>query len=76
MTDLLMLPVSLPHLSLDTTIVCVNEPVPVPPDSSVSERRHKDREERMSLVLWRRPMVTLNYFLLETLITLKDWTLK
>ncbi|XP_046891582.1 vacuole membrane protein 1 [Hypomesus transpacificus] len=45
-------------------------------DSSVSERRHKDREERLSVVLWRRPVVTLHYFLLETLITLKEWTLK
>uniref|UniRef100_A0A8C8JUI5 VTT domain-containing protein n=1 Tax=Oncorhynchus tshawytscha TaxID=74940 RepID=A0A8C8JUI5_ONCTS len=45
-------------------------------DSAVSERRQKDREERLALVLWRRPIVTLNYFLLETFITLKEWTLK
>ena len=76
MTDLLMIPVAPPPLSLDTTIVLVNEHVPVLPDSSVSERRHKDREERLSVVLWRRPVVTLHYFLLETLITLKEWTLK
>ncbi|NP_001134916.1 vacuole membrane protein 1 [Salmo salar] len=45
-------------------------------DSAVSERRQKDREERLALVLWRRPIVTLHYFLLETFITLKKWTLK
>uniref|UniRef100_A0A4W5QC07 Vacuole membrane protein 1 n=1 Tax=Hucho hucho TaxID=62062 RepID=A0A4W5QC07_9TELE len=45
-------------------------------DSVVSERRQKDREERLALVLWRRPIVTLHYFLLETFITLKEWTLK
>lgn len=45
-------------------------------DSSTSEKRQKDREERLSLVLWRRPIVTLHYFLLETLITLKEWASK
>uniref|UniRef100_A0A8C8LM94 Vacuole membrane protein 1 n=1 Tax=Oncorhynchus tshawytscha TaxID=74940 RepID=A0A8C8LM94_ONCTS len=45
-------------------------------DSVVSERRQKDREERLALVLWRRPIITLHYFLLETFITLKEWTLK
>lgn len=45
-------------------------------DPSVSEKRRRDREERLSLVLWRRPILTLNYFLLETLITLKEWTIK
>uniref|UniRef100_A0A667YPB5 Vacuole membrane protein 1 n=1 Tax=Myripristis murdjan TaxID=586833 RepID=A0A667YPB5_9TELE len=45
-------------------------------DSSVRERRQKDKEERLSLVLWRRPITTLHYFLLETLIKLKEWTLK
>jgi hypothetical protein len=42
----------------------------------VSERRQKDREERLALVLWRRPIITLHYFLQETFITLKEWTLK
>ncbi|XP_062408820.1 vacuole membrane protein 1 [Sardina pilchardus] len=45
-------------------------------DSSLRERRQQDREERMSLVLWRRPVQTLQYSFLETLITLKEWTLK
>ncbi|KAL7401139.1 hypothetical protein ABVT39_023600 [Epinephelus coioides] len=45
-------------------------------DSSVRERRQKDKEERLSLVLWRRPVTTLHYFLLETLIKLKEWTFK
>ncbi|KAL0973269.1 hypothetical protein UPYG_G00201250 [Umbra pygmaea] len=45
-------------------------------DSLVSERRQKDREMRLSLVLWKRPIVTLNYFFLEMLIILNNWTLK
>uniref|UniRef100_A0A4W5NDL8 Vacuole membrane protein 1 n=1 Tax=Hucho hucho TaxID=62062 RepID=A0A4W5NDL8_9TELE len=40
---------------------------------SLSERKQRDREERVSLVLWRKPLVTLHYFLRELLITLKDW---
>uniref|UniRef100_A0A8B9H518 Vacuole membrane protein 1 n=1 Tax=Astyanax mexicanus TaxID=7994 RepID=A0A8B9H518_ASTMX len=43
-------------------------------DASVRERKQQDREERLSLVLWRRPLVTLQYSFLETLITLKEWT--
>ncbi|KAG7226114.1 hypothetical protein INR49_018725 [Caranx melampygus] len=45
-------------------------------DSSIRERRQKDKEERLSMVLWRRPVTTLHYFLLETLIKLKEWTLQ
>ncbi|KAK1899653.1 Vacuole membrane protein 1 [Dissostichus eleginoides] len=43
-------------------------------DSSVRERRQRDKEERLSLVVWRRPVTTIHYFLLETLIKLKEWT--
>lgn len=43
---------------------------------SVRERRQKDKEERLSLVLWRRPVITLHYFVLETLIKLKELTFK
>ncbi|MBN3285226.1 VMP1 protein, partial [Polyodon spathula] len=42
----------------------------------LSERKQKDREERLSLVLWKRPRITLQYFFLETLIDLKEWTIK
>ncbi|XP_056467757.1 vacuole membrane protein 1 [Gadus chalcogrammus] len=45
-------------------------------DASVRERREKDKEERLSLVLWRRPITTLQYFLLETLIKLKELAMK
>uniref|UniRef100_G3NVB8 Vacuole membrane protein 1 n=1 Tax=Gasterosteus aculeatus aculeatus TaxID=481459 RepID=G3NVB8_GASAC len=45
-------------------------------DSSVRERRQRDKEDRLSLVVWRRPVTTLHYFLLETLIKLKEWTVK
>uniref|UniRef100_A0A8C1LGA5 Vacuole membrane protein 1 n=1 Tax=Cyprinus carpio TaxID=7962 RepID=A0A8C1LGA5_CYPCA len=45
-------------------------------DSSLRERKQLDREERLSLVLWKRPFTTLQYFCIETLITLKEWTWK
>lgn len=45
-------------------------------DALLKERRQKDKEERLSLVLWRRPLTTLQYFLLETLIKLKELTYK
>lgn len=46
------------------------------PDSALKERRQKDKEERLSLVVWRRPVTTLHYFLLETFVKLKEWTYK
>ncbi|KAK7882893.1 hypothetical protein WMY93_029067 [Mugilogobius chulae] len=45
-------------------------------DSILRERRLKEKEERLSLVLWRNPVTTLHYFFLETLIKLKELTLK
>ncbi|KAK2537368.1 Vmp1 [Columba guinea] len=46
-------------------------------DSSLlSERKRRDREERLNIVLWKQPLVTLQYFFLETLINLKEWTIK
>lgn len=45
-------------------------------DSLIRDRRLRDKEERLSLILWRRPVTTLHYFLLETLIKLKELTLK
>ncbi|NXP27970.1 VMP1 protein, partial [Scytalopus superciliaris] len=46
-------------------------------DSSVlSERKRREREERLNIVLWKQPLVTLQYFSLETLINLKEWTIK
>uniref|UniRef100_A0A672KWI5 Vacuole membrane protein 1-like n=1 Tax=Sinocyclocheilus grahami TaxID=75366 RepID=A0A672KWI5_SINGR len=45
-------------------------------DSSLRERKQLDKEERLSLVLWKRPFTTLQYFCIETLITLKEWTWK
>lgn len=47
-----------------------------PTDSSLRDRRLRDKEERLSLVLWKKPVTTLHYFLLETLIKLKELTLK
>ncbi|KAM9117837.1 vacuole membrane protein 1 isoform 2-T3 [Pangshura tecta] len=40
------------------------------------ERKRRDREERQNIVLWRQPLITLQYFFLETLINLKEWTIK
>ncbi|XP_029467402.1 vacuole membrane protein 1 isoform X1 [Rhinatrema bivittatum] len=44
--------------------------------SLLSERKRWEREERQSIVLWRQPFITLQYFFLETLINLKEWTIK
>ena len=46
------------------------------PDAAARERRQKDKEGRLSLVLWKRPVTTLQYFLLETLVKLKELALK
>ncbi|KAJ8342865.1 hypothetical protein SKAU_G00327930 [Synaphobranchus kaupii] len=43
---------------------------------SLAERKRRDREERLELLLWKKPLLTLQYFLLESLITLKEWTCK
>lgn len=39
----------------------------------VDDRKQRDREEREALVLWKKPLLTLHYFTLELLITLKGW---
>ncbi|XP_072273406.1 vacuole membrane protein 1 [Pyxicephalus adspersus] len=44
--------------------------------SFMNERKRRDREERQSIVLWRKPFITLQYFFLETLINLKELSLK
>ncbi|XP_045895630.1 vacuole membrane protein 1-like isoform X1 [Micropterus dolomieu] len=43
------------------------------PELSVDDRKQRDREERESLVLWKKPLLTLHFFTLELLITLKEW---
>ncbi|XP_070838931.1 vacuole membrane protein 1-like isoform X1 [Chaetodon trifascialis] len=40
---------------------------------SVDEATQRDREERETVVLWKKPLLTLHYFTLELLITLKEW---
>ncbi|XP_069827901.1 vacuole membrane protein 1 [Dendropsophus ebraccatus] len=46
-------------------------------DSSfLNEKKRREREERQSVVLWRKPFITLQYFILETLINLKEWSVK
>uniref|UniRef100_A0A8D0CMY3 Vacuole membrane protein 1 n=1 Tax=Sander lucioperca TaxID=283035 RepID=A0A8D0CMY3_SANLU len=40
---------------------------------SVDERKQRDSEERETLVVWKKPQLTLHYFTLELLITLKEW---
>ncbi|XP_039633745.1 vacuole membrane protein 1-like [Perca fluviatilis] len=40
---------------------------------SVDERKQRDSEERETLVIWKKPQLTLHYFTLELLITLKEW---
>ncbi|XP_032071760.1 vacuole membrane protein 1 [Thamnophis elegans] len=46
-------------------------------ESSLSrEQRQKEREARQSIVLWAKPILTLQYFFLETLTNAKEWTIK
>ncbi|XP_059111701.1 vacuole membrane protein 1-like [Peromyscus eremicus] len=47
-----------------------------PDPSSVHEMKRRDQEERHNIVLWRQPLITLQYFSLETLVVLKEWTSK
>ncbi|XP_059003850.1 vacuole membrane protein 1 isoform X2 [Mustela lutreola] len=44
--------------------------------SSMNEKKRRDREERQNIVLWRQPLITLQYFSLEILVILKEWTSK
>ncbi|XP_044286076.1 vacuole membrane protein 1 isoform X2 [Varanus komodoensis] len=44
--------------------------------SSLSEQKRRERDERQSIVLWKKPLLTLQYFSLETFINLKEWTIK
>ncbi|KAM3869102.1 vacuole membrane protein 1 [Diretmus argenteus] len=43
------------------------------PVLSMDERKQWDRQERQDLVLWKKPLLTLHYFTLEMLNTLKEW---
>ncbi|XP_069366027.1 vacuole membrane protein 1-like isoform X4 [Paralichthys olivaceus] len=43
------------------------------PESPVDETKPRDTEEQETPVLWKRPLLTLYYFSLELLITLKEW---
>uniref|UniRef100_A0A3P9NVI1 Vacuole membrane protein 1 n=1 Tax=Poecilia reticulata TaxID=8081 RepID=A0A3P9NVI1_POERE len=42
-------------------------------DLPEEEKKQRDREDHESLVLWKRPLLTLYYFSLELFITLKGW---
>ncbi|XP_041657953.1 vacuole membrane protein 1-like isoform X2 [Cheilinus undulatus] len=42
-------------------------------EPSVDKRKQRDREDRETLVLWKNPLLTVYYFTLELLITLKEW---
>ncbi|XP_028937644.1 vacuole membrane protein 1 [Ornithorhynchus anatinus] len=44
--------------------------------SSLNVKKRRDREERQNIVLWKKPLITLQYFSLEILINLKEWTIK
>ncbi|XP_038670580.1 vacuole membrane protein 1 isoform X2 [Scyliorhinus canicula] len=43
---------------------------------TLNERKLRDQEERETIVLWRRPIITLQYFLLETTLDLKESALR
>ncbi|XP_028564531.2 vacuole membrane protein 1 [Podarcis muralis] len=44
--------------------------------SPSSEQKKREREERLDIVLWKKPLITLQYFFLETLLNLKELTIK
>ncbi|KAM8741892.1 vacuole membrane protein 1-like isoform 1-T3 [Acanthopagrus schlegelii] len=48
-------------------------PVRLDQKLSVDERKQRDVDERENLVLWKKPLLTLYYFTLELLITLREW---
>ncbi|XP_072514666.1 vacuole membrane protein 1-like isoform X3 [Salminus brasiliensis] len=41
--------------------------------ASLAELKQRDKQERLTLVLWKRPALTLHYFLLEMFIVLNGW---
>ncbi|GCB64631.1 vacuole membrane protein 1 [Scyliorhinus torazame] len=43
---------------------------------TLNERKLRDQEERETIILWRRPIITLQYFLLETTVDLKESALR
>uniref|UniRef100_A0A8C2V4R8 Uncharacterized protein n=1 Tax=Chinchilla lanigera TaxID=34839 RepID=A0A8C2V4R8_CHILA len=43
---------------------------------SINEKKRRDWEERQNIVVWRQPLITLQYFSPKILITLKEWTSK
>lgn len=59
--------------SLDIGLCVQDLPVPLDQKLSVDERKQRDVDERENLVLWKKPLLTLYYFTLELLITLKEW---
>uniref|UniRef100_A0A3P9L0Z1 Vacuole membrane protein 1 n=2 Tax=Oryzias latipes TaxID=8090 RepID=A0A3P9L0Z1_ORYLA len=42
-------------------------------EASLEEMKRRDREEREELWLWKKPVLTLRYFFMELLFTLRGW---
>ncbi|XP_036596218.1 vacuole membrane protein 1-like [Trichosurus vulpecula] len=42
----------------------------------MAEKKRQDWEMRRTIVLWKKPLLTLRYLLLESLITMKGWFVK
>lgn len=40
---------------------------------STQQQRNMEREERQKIVLWRKPLITLQYFFLELVLTFKEY---
>ncbi|KAF7666267.1 hypothetical protein LDENG_00113320 [Lucifuga dentata] len=40
---------------------------------SVDEKKQREMEEQETLVLWKKPLVTLHYFTMELLNSIKEW---
>lgn len=45
-------------------------------DSKMKMMREAERQERESIVLWKRPITTLHYFTVELILNIKEYTIK
>ncbi|XP_071944239.1 vacuole membrane protein 1-like [Antedon mediterranea] len=50
-----------------------SQPEPIVPHPRERERRQQEREERASLTVWRKPIQTVYYFLLEICVIMVGW---
>ena len=42
-------------------------------DERIRQERKMERENRQNIVLWRKPLLTMQYFMLELIITIQEY---